>query len=188
MHLERRQIRREDMTLEEMQQKIIQCEDSVHSQIRELNRKVEAQDIELKEADKKRQEMSKKLDNLSRLAEDNYKSFTIHTEKEMEQYERIVNSIEALTKELHYVIKETKENTNYIQSIEHDAAMDKLKEKILEEERQRVAELEAPRQKFKDRVKVTLIGIIASGILGALGTILWAGFKAYLLLDLGNVQ
>lgn len=178
----------EQMTLAEMQTKMFECEDSVYAQIRKLNERIEAQDISIAKAEAKRNEMNAKLDKIAKQAKENYDSFTSHTAEEMEQYKAIVRSIDNLTVELRAVVKQTQENTGYIQSVEHDNVMEKMRQAIIDEERERIAKEQAPRKEMIEKVKMTAITVVTGTVVSGIIAILWFGFKAYVMFGVGGMS
>jgi hypothetical protein len=70
-----------------------------------------------------RNTMNTKLDTIAKQAQDNHKAFSDHDKREMEKYDEVISSVVAvvgsvneLTKTVKALMKETAENTGYVQS------------------------------------------------------------------------
>lgn len=151
-----------------MEKEIAECQNDMHGKINAINMK-------LLEQDTMRSAMNGKLDNI-------VETFKSHTKEEMEKYEKINVALEDLTLHLREVINQTKENTGYIMSIENDAQADRIKEAVLKEERDRVAKIEEPRKRMKEKIIMTAIGVTTATVIAGLLSIMWFGFKAYVML------
>lgn len=172
-----------ELKILEHQDKIGTCQMSVHNRLEEHTTQLSLIDSRFDAQTRERIEQNNKvmkaIDKLQNWADK-------HGADELKRDTKFQETLSDLVSKVDEISVKTKDNTGYIQSRRHNEELEnRVAEKMLEEHKKESLRL-APAKARKEKIIMTAIGVVTTGLTGGIMGIGYMVLKNYMLMQGGN--